>query len=147
MSKIVPTICRLCIAHCGVLAEVEDDNGRRKVTRVTGDPDNPMFKGYTCPKGRALPELHNHAGRLLHSMKRQPDGRHTPIDSAQAAIEVADRIKAIVDQYGPRAVAFYGQHGEFLPAGDRLADVLYLQHHRPARQADLGRAARQMVGR
>jgi len=107
MSTIVPTICRLCIAHCGVLAEVEDDNGRRKVTRVTGDPDNPMFKGYTCPKGRALPELHNHAGRLLRSMKRQPDGRHTPIDSAQAAIEVADRIKAIVDQYGPRAVAFY----------------------------------------
>ena len=107
MSKIVPTICRLCIAHCGVLAEVEDDNGRRKVTRVTGDPDNPMFKGYTCPKGRALPELHNHAGRLLHSMKRQPDGRHAPIASAQAAIEVAERIKAIVDQYGPRAVAFY----------------------------------------
>ncbi|MBK6741427.1 MAG: hypothetical protein IPG64_28005, partial [Haliea sp.] len=31
MTKIVPTICRLCIAHCGVLAEVEDDNGRRKV--------------------------------------------------------------------------------------------------------------------
>ena len=48
MSEVVPTICRLCIAHCGVLAEVEDDNGRRKVTRVTGDPDNPMFKGYTC---------------------------------------------------------------------------------------------------
>ena len=26
---IVPTIYRLCIAHCGVLAHVEDDNGRR----------------------------------------------------------------------------------------------------------------------
>ena len=107
MTEIVPTICRLCIAHCGVLAEVEDDNGRRKVTRVTGDPDNPLFKGYTCPKGRALPELHNHEGRLLHSMKRQADGSHSPVDSQQAAIEVADRIKAIVDQYGPRAVAFY----------------------------------------
>ena len=107
MTEIVPTICRLCIAHCGVLAEVEDDNGRRKVTRVMGDPDNPLFKGYTCPKGRALPELHNHEGRLLHSMKRQADGSHFPVDSQQAAIEVADRIKAIVDQYGPRAVAFY----------------------------------------
>ena len=88
MTDIVPTICRLCIAHCGVLAEVEDDNGRRKVTRVTGDPDNPLFKGYTCPKGRALPELHNHEGRLLHSMKRQADGSHAPIASEQAAVEV-----------------------------------------------------------
>ena len=54
-TRIVPTICRLCIAHCGVLAEIADDNGRRKVTKVTGDPDNPVFRGYTCPKGRALP--------------------------------------------------------------------------------------------
>lgn len=107
MSTVVPTICRLCIAHCGVLATVEDDNGRRKVTKVTGDPDNPLFKGYTCPKGRALPELHNHDGRLLHSMKRQPDGSHRPIASATAANEVADRIKDIVDEFGPRAVAFY----------------------------------------
>ena len=97
MSKVVPTVCRLCIAHCGVLATVEDDNGRRKVTQVTGDPDNPLFKGYTCPKGRALPELHNHEGRLLRSMKRQPDGTHIPVSSATAAIEVAERIGAIVD--------------------------------------------------
>jgi|GEM_PF-3557018 len=83
--------CRGCIAHCGVLAEVVDDHGRRKVTKVTGDPDNPLFKGYTCPKGRALPELHNHEGRLLHTMKRQPDGRHSQIASEQAAMEVAVR--------------------------------------------------------
>lgn len=107
MPKIVPTICRLCIAHCGVLATVEDDNGRRKVTKVTGDPDNPLFKGYTCPKGRALPELHNHVGRLLHSQKRGDDGSFAPIPSARAAVEVADKIQAIVDAHGPRSVAFY----------------------------------------
>ena len=107
MSKVVPTICRLCIAHCGVLATVEDDNGRRKVTQVTGDPDNPVFAGYTCPKGRALPELHNHDGRLLRSMKRQPEGAYIPVASARAAVEVAERIRAIIDKYGPRAVACY----------------------------------------
>ena len=107
MSEVIPTLCRLCIAHCGVLATVEDDNGRRKLGKVTGDPDNPLFKGYTCPKGRALPELHNHEGRLLHSLVKQQDGSHAVIDSQQAAIEIADRIKAIVDQYGPRSLAFY----------------------------------------
>ncbi len=107
MPETVPTVCRLCIAHCGVLATVEDDNGRRKVTLVTGDPDNPVFEGYTCPKGRALPELHNHEGRLLHSMKRLADGSHAPIESSAAAIEVAERIRDIVEKYGPRAVACY----------------------------------------
>ncbi|WP_101758258.1 molybdopterin-dependent oxidoreductase [Oceanicoccus sp. KOV_DT_Chl] len=106
-ATIVPTICRLCIANCGVLATVEDDAGRRKVTKVTGDPENPLFKGYTCPKGRALPELHNHQGRLLTSLKKQPDGSHQAIKSEQAVVEIAERIKTIVDQYGPRSVAFY----------------------------------------
>ena len=30
MGETVPTICRLCIAHCGVLATVEDDAGLRQ---------------------------------------------------------------------------------------------------------------------
>ena len=107
MAKIVPTLCRLCIAHCGVLATVEDDNGRRKVTKVTGDPDNPLFKGYTCPKGRALPELHNHEGRLLNSIKRNTQGQFESIASDLAAVEVAEKVKALIDQYGPRSVAIY----------------------------------------
>ncbi len=103
----VPTVCRLCIAHCGVLATVENDAGRRKVTRVTGDPDNPVFAGYTCPKGRALPELHNHAGRLLHSLRRGEDGSHSAVGSESAIAEIAQRIQAIVAEHGPRAVACY----------------------------------------
>ena len=41
-----PAICRICSAHCGVIATVTDG----RLTKVTGDPDNPMFKGYTCAK-------------------------------------------------------------------------------------------------
>ena len=67
-----PGICRICSAHCGVLATVTDG----KLTKVTGDPDNPMFKGYTCAKGRALPEIHNNPDRLLRSQKRQADGTY-----------------------------------------------------------------------
>ena len=106
-SQTVPTLCRLCIAHCGVLANVENDNGRRKLIKVTGDPDNPLFKGYTCPKGRALPEMHNHKGRLLHSLKKQGDGSFETIESEQAAIEAAEKIQFLVDKYGPRSVAIY----------------------------------------
>ena len=45
-----PSICRLCPAHCPILVTVE---GGRPV-EVVGDPDAPLFGGYTCPKGRAL---------------------------------------------------------------------------------------------
>ena len=45
-----------------------------KGRRVTGDRDRPMWQGYTCVKGRALPEQHYHPERLLHSQKRLPDG-------------------------------------------------------------------------
>lgn len=70
----LPGICRICSAHCGVLATVTDG----RLTKVSGDPDNPMFAGYTCAKGRALPDIHNNPDRLLHSQKRQPDGSHSP---------------------------------------------------------------------
>lgn len=98
-----PGICRICSAHCGVLATVVDG----RLAKVTGDPDNPMFKGYTCSKGRALPDIHNNPLRLLHSQKRQPDGDYAAIDAERATDEIADRLRHLIDTYGPRSVALY----------------------------------------
>ncbi len=124
MTDVVPTVCRLCIAHCGVLAHVEDDAGRRKVTKVTGDPDNPLFKGYSCPKGRALPELHNHEGRLLTSLKRNPPGEFKTVASSEAAIEIADQLQSLVEEHGPRSVAVYvGTPNVAYPAGASVGNA------------------------
>jgi anaerobic selenocysteine-containing dehydrogenase len=98
-----PGICRICSAHCGVLATVVDG----RLEKVTGDPDNPMFKGYTCSKGRALPDIHNNPLRLLHSQKRQPDGAYAAIDAERATDEIAERLRHLIDTYGPRSVALY----------------------------------------
>ena len=35
-TRKVPTLCRICLAHCGVLATITDG----KLTKVEGDPDN-----------------------------------------------------------------------------------------------------------
>lgn len=112
------SICRFCHANCGILVELE---GGRPV-RVTGDPDNPAYHGFTCAKGRSLPDQHAHPDRLLHSQKRGADGRFAPIASARAMDEVAERLRAIVDDHGPRAVALYpgtysGPHPASIPAG------------------------------
>jgi len=113
-----PSICRFCHANCGILVDVE--NGRP--VRVVGDRENPAYFGFTCAKGRALPEQHAHADRLLHSQKRQRNGEYAPISSEAAMDEIAERIQAIVAEYGPRSVAFYpgtysGPPAASIPAG------------------------------
>lgn len=108
-----PTICRLCPAHCGVLATVADG----RVIEVRGDPDNPVFKGYTCPKGRALPEVHNDPARLLHSQKRLDDGCYAPLPVDDAMDAIAAKLRALVAEHGPRSVAIYtGTSGAAYPA-------------------------------
>ncbi|MBB4860427.1 anaerobic selenocysteine-containing dehydrogenase [Novosphingobium chloroacetimidivorans] len=117
----VPTICRLCPAHCGVLATVQSG----VLVEVKGDPENPLFKGYTCPKGRALPELHNSPSRLLHSQKRQLDGSFAPIPIEQAMDEIADRLRGIVAEHGGRSIAVYtGTSGQAYPGGANMAAAL-----------------------
>ena len=115
-----PSICRICSAHCGVLATVTDG----KLTKVTGDPDNPMFKGYTCAKGRALPEIHNNPRRLLHSQTRQADGTFTPIEAERAMDEIATRLQQLIATHGPRSVALYlGTNGLPYPASALMANA------------------------
>ena len=115
------SMCRICTAHCPVLVTVTDG----VVTEVNGDRSSPLFEGYTCPKGRALPAIHAHPDRLLRSLRRRSDGSHEPIGSEQAVTEIADRLADIVDRYGPDAVALYiGSSNVPHPTVGRLAGAL-----------------------
>jgi anaerobic selenocysteine-containing dehydrogenase len=97
------SICRFCHANCGILVDV--DQGRP--VRVTGDPENPAYFGFTCAKGRRLPEQHAHPERLLHSQRRNETGEYEAISSQRAMDEVAERVSELVRRYGPRSVALY----------------------------------------
>jgi anaerobic selenocysteine-containing dehydrogenase len=87
-----------------------------RAIRVVGDPAVPEYDGYTCPKGRALAAQHNDPQRLLHSLKRVPDGSFARIASLQAVDEISSKLKRIVDEHGPESIALYfgsgslGQH-------------------------------------
>lgn len=98
-----PSFCRYCHNGCPILVEVADG----RVVSITGDHDNPVYQGYTCVKGRALPEEHNHPDRLWQSQKRMPDGSYRPIASDQLLTEVADRLQGLIDTFGPNSVAIY----------------------------------------
>src|SRR5271167_17372 len=103
MADVRPALCRLCGSYCPILVTVEDG----RAVKVTGDPDAPLYQGYTCPKGRALPEQHNGPTRLLQSLKREADGGFVGIPSEVAMDEIATRVSAIIAEHGPRSVAFY----------------------------------------
>ena len=102
-SETHPSICRFCHANCGILVEVEDG----RPVRVEGDRENPAYFGFTCAKGRSLPEQHAHKDRLLHSQKRDEAGHVSSISSEVAMDEIAAKIQAIVAEHGPRSVALY----------------------------------------
>ena len=109
-----PCVCRICNKGCPLIAEVVDD----RLIEISGDRENALFAGYTCLKGRAMPAFLNSPDRLLHSQKRSPDGGFQPIAFEQALDEIAARLDAIRDEYGPRAIAtYYGTQMQNVPAG------------------------------
>jgi anaerobic selenocysteine-containing dehydrogenase len=119
MRETKPAICRLCPAYCPISVTLE--NGR--AVEVAGDPEAPLYGGYSCPKGRALPEQHASPTRLLHSLKRGARGLER-IASAEAIREVAQRVQRIVAEHGPRAVALYiGTNSLPYPASAQLASA------------------------
>jgi len=99
----VPSFCRFCHAFCGIEVEVEDG----RAVRVRGDTANPMSEGFTCIKGRALPEQHAHPERLLQHQRRRDDGTFEPVPLADACDDIAARLRRIIDEHGARAVALY----------------------------------------
>src|SRR5580698_3504173 len=101
MIEVKPSTCRVCSAYCPVMVTLQDG----LVVRVDGNPDAPLYDGFTCPKGRALPALHNNPDRLLHSLKREPDGSYKPIPTDVAIAEIAQKLGAVIARHGTRAVA------------------------------------------
>ncbi|MFZ4689669.1 MAG: molybdopterin-containing oxidoreductase family protein [Polymorphobacter sp.] len=96
------TFCRFCHANCAMLADIDGDH----VVAVRGDPEDALYNGYTCIKGRQLADAHNHETRLLHHQKRTPTGLQ-PIATVAAMDEIANRLSALVAQHGPHSVAVY----------------------------------------
>jgi anaerobic selenocysteine-containing dehydrogenase len=100
--KIEKTFCRYCHAYCPMDVQVEDGI----VKAVLPDTDNSMYGGYTCIKGRQLVEQMYQGERLTNTLKKTDDG-FAPIDSHTAFDEIGTQLKAIIEKYGPRAVATY----------------------------------------
>ena len=104
------SFCRLCMGHCGVVVTLDDE---QRLATVRGDHEDPQTLGYACFKGMAAPEAHNSPERIVHPLKRMPDGSFQPVPLAQALEEIAAKLGATLAAHGPEAIAGYKGGGAF----------------------------------
>ncbi|HAP75915.1 MAG TPA: hypothetical protein DCR14_07510 [Acidimicrobiaceae bacterium] len=108
--------CPLCEAGCGL--ELTISNGA--VTRIRGDRDDVFSKGFLCPKGSTLKQLHDDPDRVRRPLVKR-NGVHEEVSWDEAWQVVAERLPAIIDQHGREAVAVYLGN----PSAHSLSAMLY----------------------
>jgi anaerobic selenocysteine-containing dehydrogenase len=93
-----------------MVLQVESDplTGDRRVTKSTGDKSHPTNFGRLCTKGATTADMLAGPGRMESAYLRSGRGEPAePADVDAAVSQTAQRLRAIVDEHGPDAVAVY----------------------------------------
>src|SRR5580658_5979007 len=125
MKRVVHAACpHDCPDACGVLITIEDG----RATRIQGDPEHPVTRGFLCAKVAKYLDRVYSPERVLYPMRRvRPKGASlregraaTPVAPEEAfqrvswdeaLDEIARRFHAIVAEYGPESILPYSYGG------------------------------------
>jgi anaerobic selenocysteine-containing dehydrogenase len=111
MPEIRHSVCSLdCPDCCSVLVTIE--NGR--ATRLRGNPEHPVTRGFLCGKVAQYLEREYHPERILHPMRRtgaKGEGRFERITWDEALDTIAERVRAIAAEFGPESILPYSYAG------------------------------------
>lgn len=94
--------CCLCEASCGLAVELDGE----RIVSIRGDAEDPLSRGYVCPKATALQDLHEDPDRLRRPLRRV-GGDWKEIDWEEALSLAASRVDAIQAEHGRDAVGIY----------------------------------------
>ncbi len=101
-ERIAIRTCPLCEAGCGLEITVRDET----VVRIRGDMNDVFSKGYICPKGSTLKQLHDDPDRLRAPLVKR-DGKHVEV-SWDEAWEAVDRgLNAVIAKHGRESIGAY----------------------------------------
>lgn len=96
-------VCNLCEAMCGL--EIEHDGVR--VLKVSGDKKDPFSKGFICPKGARIAELHEDPNRLKKPLRKMANGEWETIGWAEALAYAGEKLNAVRQSNGLDSVGMY----------------------------------------
>ena len=102
------TACpRNCYSTCSFRVHVEDG----RLRRIEAHPDNRATPEGPCLKGLSYVERVSSPDRILHPLKKKPDGSFARIGWDEALDEIAERLAGIRERHGPQAVLYYKASG------------------------------------
>ncbi len=108
-DRIVPSFCELCFWKCGILAHVKDG----RVTKIRGNPRDPLSQGRLCPRGAGGTGLLYDPDRLRRPLVRRGERGSQTFEAVSwdaALNEVAGHFERIKARHGAGALALF-THG------------------------------------
>jgi anaerobic selenocysteine-containing dehydrogenase len=116
------TTCnRDCPDACGIVASLDDG----VVTKLDGDPEHPVTKGFLCFRTSRFLELMASSTRVAQPMVRR-QGRLEPATWEAALSLIAKRLTAVRDESGPEAI-FHYRSGGSLGILKHMSDLFFDQ--------------------
>ena len=94
--------CHLCEAICGLEIKTQGN----QVLSIKGDHEDPLSRGYICPKATALQDMYHDPDRLRGPVKRVGD-QWLEISWDEAIDTVAEKLVATQNTHSGNAVGFY----------------------------------------
>ena len=85
--------------------EITVENG--KIAHIVGDKNDPLSKGYLCPKAYALKDIYEDPNRLKQPIRKKADGTWETIGWNEAMDYVAENLMRIQAQWGGNAIGVY----------------------------------------
>ena len=110
MKTVTRAACRGCHGGCMYLLTVEDG----RLVKAVPDPEGPLNQGRGCVKGMSIVEQVYHPDRLTTPLRRvgeRGSGKWESVSWDEALDEIAEKMGAIRDTYGPEALAIISGTG------------------------------------
>src|SRR5579872_2653784 len=111
----VHSVCALdCPDCCSMLVDVENNVENGRATKLRGDPNHPVTRGFLCGKVAQYLEREYSPDRLLYPQRRagaKGEGRFERISWDEALDTIAERLKRVAAEDGPEAILPYSYAG------------------------------------
>ena len=115
--EIRKSVCAICDpgTQCGLDLYVKDG----KIVKVAGTKEAPHSHGTLCSKGAAMRQYVYSPDRIMTPLRRvgeRGSGEFEPISWDEALDEIASRLNAIKEEFGPESVMFFSGYAKWARA-------------------------------